>query len=155
MANAQTFYQLRTSLAYKGVAATDANNANPIEYTAGRYEQASDGMSLSLNAALNTATAVKASAGKVYEVIVESPSAATAGCTVQLFDLAAASVTLGTTVPKDLVFCPAGETVVINVCSGGSANRYAAAIAVAATAATSLSAAADSANRPTVTVLYA
>lgn len=55
----------------------------------------------------NSAQALKASAGQLYSVEI-SNIAATDGF-LQLFDLAAANVTVGTTVPKLSLFVPKGD----------------------------------------------
>jgi hypothetical protein len=154
MSNIQTFQNLEAPAPYQGQAVSDF--LDNIREMAGKYEFQSDGLLLSINALLsNTAVAVKATAGKVYAVMVVSPAAATLGVNVWVYTVAAAGVNVGVSIPRAMVFCPAGETIVEELFSGGSANRYATAIAVAATADTSLSAAVATANQPTVTLLYA
>lgn len=54
----------------------------------------------------NTAQAVKAGAGTLYNLEVSNPNGADAW--IQLFDVAAGSVTVGTTVPNQSFFVPAG-----------------------------------------------
>lgn len=64
------------------------------------------GLSTDFAAALSTTVrAVKASAGRLYNVQVQNPNST--DCWVQLFDLATANVTLGTTTPKKSLFVPA------------------------------------------------
>lgn len=55
----------------------------------------------------NTAQALKTAAGRLYFLEVSNPTAADAY--IQLFDLATASVTVGTTAPKLSLFVPAGD----------------------------------------------
>lgn len=153
MTNILAFQDLEAPAPFMGQAVSDF--LDNIREMAGKYEFQSDGLALSQNALLsNTAVAVKASAGKVYAVVVVSPPAAALGCLVQVYNVAAAGVVVGTTVPLDLGFCAAGETTVKEIFSAGSANRYTTAISVAATAAGSLSAAVAAANQPYVVLLY-
>lgn len=151
MTNVVTFQNLEAPAPYQGQAVSDF--LDNVREMAGKYEFVSDALALSVSALLSTTdTDVKTSAGKVYAVEIVSPSAATAGVTVQVFNTNAPN--LGTTVPLDLTFCPAGETVVMELFSAGSANRYTSAISVACTQAASFSAAPATANQPTVYVLY-
>lgn len=155
MSNVQTAAQFRNMAPYEAAAFTDAL-AGPVEYTQDRYEQAGDGMSLGITATFAaTGTAVKASAGKVYSLVIKSPSGASNGVNVSLYNVAAAGVTLGTTVPRLWAFCPATETIVVPVHAAGSANIFTTAITVCCTAGTSLTAAAAAADVPTVVVKYA
>lgn len=152
MSNIITFQNLEAPAPFQGQAVSDfiAN----IREMAGKYEFVSDDLALSVNAALSsTDVDVKASAGKVYGVLVVSPDDATNGVNVWLYNTNAPNV--GVTVPRLQGFCPAGETVVLELFSAGSANVFTSAISVACTSASSLSAAPDAADRPTVTVLYA
>lgn len=57
----------------------------------------------------NVAQAVDAGAGHVYALIILSPTAAVADCSVQVFNVAFGSVTVGTTAPTDVFRCPAGK----------------------------------------------
>lgn len=72
---------------------------------------ASGGLSTYFNNALSTTvSAVKALAGRLYNLQVQNPNSSDAW--VQVFDLATGSVTLGTTTPKKALFIPAlGESV--------------------------------------------
>lgn len=162
MANVQTAAQIRAFLPYKAAAVTDACNG-PIEYAQDRYESVSDGMALSINGSLSTTvTSVKASAGKVYLVIVESGTAilgttttASNAAYVQIFNVASGSVTLGTTSPDMVIKCPANEAVAISVESGGSANIFGTAISVAAATTGKGNTALATADLPNVTIKYA
>ena len=78
----------------------------------------------------NAAVAVKASAGSLYGVSLVNTG--TAAAYVQLFDLAAASVTLGTTAPKLSFWVPAGGSWEEKF-TGEAKVAFAAAIAAAAT----------------------
>ena len=69
----------------------------------------SGGLSVKTLAALtNTAIAVKASAGQVYSAQCTNNDA-THVAYIQIFDVAAASVTMGTTAPKKFVGIPPGQ----------------------------------------------
>ena len=57
----------------------------------------------------NTAQACKTTAGKLVYVHIVNPN--TAQAFLQLFDLAVASVTVGTTAPKQTYLVPAGDGV--------------------------------------------
>lgn len=59
-----------------------------------------------------TATALKASAGQLYSLVLANPNASAVW--VQLFNKATGSVTLGTTAPDWSVMVPAGGVVVWN-----------------------------------------
>ena len=76
----------------------------------------------------NSAKAVKASAGTLGGYIISNPN--TTMAFVQIFDVAAASVTLGTTRPNLVVGIPAQSTAHIEMTAG---IKFATAIAVAAT----------------------
>jgi len=60
------------------------------------------------NALLAAATAVKAGAGTIYFIEVSNPT--TDDVYLQLFDVAAADVTLGTTTPTLALMVPAGTS---------------------------------------------
>lgn len=162
MTNVQTAAQLRAALPYKLAAATDSMGG-PVEHMQDRYEMASDGLTLSINGALSTTvTAVKASAGKVYMVIVESGTAilgtATAASNpayVQLFNVAAGGVTLGTTSPDLVVKCPANGCAVARYDNGGDATLFGTAISVAAATTGKGNTALATADLPNVTIKYA
>lgn len=58
----------------------------------------------------NTADAVKGSSALVYWILVDN-SANAASTYVKLYNLAAGSVTVGTTVPDEVIFCPANARI--------------------------------------------
>lgn len=58
----------------------------------------------------NTADAVKGSSALVYWVLVDN-SANAAATYVKLYNLAAGSVTVGTTVPDEVIYCPANARI--------------------------------------------
>jgi hypothetical protein len=64
------------------------------------------GLTAFFSAALSAAVAVKASAGRLYGYHIQNPNAA--GVFVQIFNVAAGSVVLGTTTPIVSLFVPAG-----------------------------------------------
>jgi hypothetical protein len=59
----------------------------------------------------NTADAVKASSAKVYSVFVDNSANGGAASYVKLFNAAAGGVTVGTTVPDEVIFVPGGAIV--------------------------------------------
>jgi hypothetical protein len=77
-----------------------------------------------------TVTAIKASAGQLYNIQVSNTQAATA-CYIQLFNTATGSVTLGTTSPVSEYFVPASTT--IQIPYGDIGNAYGTAISIAST----------------------
>lgn len=107
----------------------------------------------------NTATAVETAAASLYFVRITSPTAATQDACLQIYNVAAAGVTVGTTAPADMFVCPMGKTRTIVVCPAhDSQDLYSTAISYAATTvpATGLSATAlGSASQPTVEVISA
>jgi len=162
MSNVTTAAQIRNFLSYKQAAVTDSVNG-PMEYSQDRYEQTSDAMALSITGALSTTvTAVKATAGKVYWIIVESGTAISATTTaatlsvyVQLFNATTGNVTLATTSPDMVVWCPANGTASVRVDTGGDATLFATAISIAATTTGKGNTAPATVNMPNVTVKYA
>lgn len=58
----------------------------------------------------NTADAVKGSSALVYWVLVDN-SANAAATYVKLYNLASGSVTVGTTVPDEVIYCPANARI--------------------------------------------
>lgn len=153
MPNIATLTNLKAMQAYSRAAFSDM--LRDIERWAGSYEEFSDGLTLSVTGDLAaTATAVKASAGKVYAVIVASPGDAALGVFIHLYNIAAGSVTVGTSEHRDSFFVPAGETVVAVFHAGGSANRYGTAIAIASTTTSRGSTAPAAVDRADVVVLY-
>lgn len=154
MSNIITFQNLEAPAPYRGMAVSDflAN----IREMAGKYEFSSDALALSGPVVLSTTVqSAKSSAGRLYAVQVVSPSGASNPAYVQVFNVASGGVTLGTTSPDMVVKCPAGETVVMELFSAGSANVFGTAISYAAATTGKGNSALASADQPTVTLLYA
>lgn len=59
----------------------------------------------------NAADAVKSSSAVVYSVTIDNSANSGAACYVKLFNLAAGSVTVGTTAPDEVIYVPAGAVV--------------------------------------------
>ena len=59
----------------------------------------------------NTADAVKASSALVYSVVIDNSANAGAASYVKLYNLAAASVVVGTTAPDEIIYVPQGVVV--------------------------------------------
>ena len=59
----------------------------------------------------NTVDAVKASSATVYNVLIDNTANAGAPRYVKLFNLAQGSITLGTTVPDEVIYVPAASKV--------------------------------------------
>ncbi len=155
MPNVATMYQMEADAQYQreGVARAVAMLRSYAPF----FEIQGDGLTRLVTADLSTTvTAVKASAGNLYSVTIISPSDATADAYVQVFNVAAASVTLGTTAP-DLVFkCPFGKTVTFLVVPGDDDNdQFSTAISHAATTTATGSTALGTVSLPDVAVLYA
>jgi hypothetical protein len=68
--------------------------------------QAADGLTLYRGAAITAKTAVKASAGQVYGYHIYNPNSV--DIYLQFYNVASASVTVGTTTPDKTLWIPAG-----------------------------------------------
>lgn len=155
MPNVTAFEQMRNFANYESAALSDA--LSEMEFRFGKYEQISDGITFAVpsDALTATAVAVKATAGKMYLIYVQSPAGSTAGVTVMIYNTAAASVTVGTTAPRHAFFLPSAESVAIVFHTAGSANAFGTAISVAAATTFNGATAPAVADRPQVAVLYA
>src|ERR1035437_8700379 len=71
----------------------------------------------------NTADAVKASSALVYSVVIDNSANAGAASYVKLFNLAAASVSPGTTAPDEIVYVPGGAVVTHVFYTGASPGK--------------------------------
>lgn len=156
MSNASTADTLRSFQNYLGAAFTDATKPWDVFQSMFKYETQSDGMTwTALASVTNTAQAVKAAAGKVYMVIIVSPTAATNGVFVQVYNTAFGGVVVGTTAERFDLFCPATETMCYAFHTAGSANLFGTAISAACTTAAHGATAPAAADLPTVYVLSA
>lgn len=155
MANVDTLEQFEAAAQYEreGV----ARAVQLLKKYAPWFEHQGDALERSVTASLSTTvTAVKASAGNVYALVIISPAAAAADAYVQVFNVAAASVTLGTTAPDLVLKCPAAETAVfLHVPGDDDNNLFDTAISIAATTTHDGLTALATASLPTVWVLYA
>lgn len=105
-----------------------------LKMLAGLYESTSDNLDqIEFENLTTTVTNVSAGASRLYMVTIVSPAAAAAAAFVQVFNVAAASVTLGTTAPRLALVCPAEETTSYLVFPGNSDNMFGTRISVAAT----------------------
>jgi hypothetical protein len=59
----------------------------------------------------NTADAIKSSSAVLYWLLIDNSANAGAATYVKLYNLAAGSVTVGTTVPDEVVYCPASSRI--------------------------------------------
>lgn len=57
----------------------------------------------------STVDSVKASSCVVYQVLIDNSANAAAASYVKLFNVASGSVTLGTTAPDEIIYCPANS----------------------------------------------
>lgn len=154
MPNIQTLTNLRAATAYKRASVIDA--MRNIEKWAAGYETLSDSLALATAADLaDTVTQVTDSAATPYLVIIESPAAASNGVYVQLFNIDDTDVTLGTSAPRLVFFCPAEETVCFAIHSAGSGNLFGTGCSMASTTTHDGNTAPAAADRADVTVLYA
>jgi hypothetical protein len=71
----------------------------------------------------NTADAVKASSALVYSVVIDNSANAGAASYVKLFNLAAASVVVGTTAPDEIIYVPQGAVVTHVFFTGAAAGK--------------------------------
>lgn len=155
MSNVQTMYALECDAQYQpeGVARAVAM----LKKYAPWFEMAGDGLTRSVTSALSTTvTAVKASAGNLYALVLISGSTAAADAYLQVFNVASGSVTLGTTAPDLVLKVPAAETTVYLCVPGDDDNNlFDTAISIAATTTHDGNTALAAASRPTVIALYA
>lgn len=61
----------------------------------------------------STVDAVKAAAATIYDIFIDNSLNGGAASYVKLFNLAAGSVTLGTTAPDEIIYVPAGAKITI------------------------------------------
>lgn len=59
----------------------------------------------------NTVDAVKASSTSLYQVVIDNSGNGGAAAYVKLYNLASGSVTIGTTVPDEVIFVPGGAII--------------------------------------------
>lgn len=66
----------------------------------------------------NTVDAIKSSSAVVYSVVIDNSQNIGAACYVKIFNLAAGSVTLGTTSPDEIIYVPAGKVITHTMSTG-------------------------------------
>lgn len=71
----------------------------------------------------NTADAVKSSSAKVYAVMVDNSANGGAASYVKIFNLAAGSVTPGTTAPDEIIYVPGGAVLTHNFFTGANPGK--------------------------------
>ena len=155
MPNVTAFEQIRNFANYEPAALSDA--LDDMEFRFGKYEHLADGITFAVpsDALTATAVAVKASAGKVYLVYARSPAGSTLDSFLMIYNTAAASVTAGTTAPRDCIFVPSLGAVAIPIHSAGSAGRFGTAISVASATTFNGATGPAAADRLKVAILYA
>lgn len=135
MPTVTTLYQLECEAAYhrEGV----ARAMEILKRYAPFFEHQSDGVTrTAIGDLTNAAQAIKGAAGNLYAVVIVSPSspAATADAYVQIFNVAAASVTVGTTAPVMVLPCPFTKSAVYLMLPGDDdGDLFSTAISTAAT----------------------
>ena len=156
MPNTAQIFQNKCDQAYQRDGAHQSHL--DLELTAGQDEEVAGGLTRAVALLTdNTVTALKTSAGRLHEVVMESPSGATNGTFLQVFDAATGSVTLGTTGTVITKFCPAAKTVSSRVYENSPADNdiFATAISYAVTTTARGSTAPAAADRPTLKFMYA
>lgn len=71
----------------------------------------------------NAVDAVKASSARVYSVTADNSANGGAASYVKIFNLAAGSVTLGTTAPDEVILVPAGAVVTVSYFTGATPGK--------------------------------
>jgi hypothetical protein len=80
------------------------------------------GITLFTDSAMNLVDAVKASSTLLYYVFIDN-SANSGPCYVKLWNLAAGSVTLGTTVPDEVIFVPGLAEITMPIFAGAKPGK--------------------------------
>lgn len=62
----------------------------------------------------NAVDAIKGSSARVYSIVIDNSANGGAASYVKLFNVAAGSVTLGTTAPDEIILVPAGAIITVN-----------------------------------------
>ena len=155
MPNVQTIYQLECEAAYQREGVAKAMEF--LKRYAPFFEHQGDGLTrTAIGDLTNVAQAIEAAAANLYAVVVVSPTAATVDAFVQIFNVAAASVTVGTTAPDLVLKVPFGKTVTYLVLPGDDDNdQFSAAISTAATTTPAGGTALAAASLPDVTFVTA
>ncbi len=155
MPNVATMYQMEADAQYVGEGM--AKVVHFLKQYAPFFEFVGDGLTRATTSPLSTTvTAIKASAGNLYAVRITSGASALVDAYVQIFNVAAGSVTLGTTAPVMVLPCPFTRTVIYPIVPGDDDNDlFSTAMSMAATTTLSGSTALATASQPTVEVLYA
>lgn len=71
----------------------------------------------------NAPDAVKASSALVYSVFIDNSANVGAAAYVKLYNLAAGSVTVGTTVPDEVIYVPAGAKITVTYFTGSTPGK--------------------------------
>lgn len=150
MPNVATLFRLKNMASYEGDGVWEA--LRDIELTAGAREAVGDDLDLSAFEALTTTVQnVSAGASNFYLILIKSPSGASNDCFIQVFNSAAADVTLGTTGARWAFHCPSTSTRVFRVYPN---QNFATRLSIAATTTAAGSSALAAADRPNVFVLH-
>lgn len=156
MPNVAQIFQNQCDQSYQRDGAHQAHLDLPL--TAGQNEEFGDGLTRAVALLTdNTVTALKTSAGRLYEVVMESPAASTVGSFLQIFDATVAGTTLGTTGTVITLFCAGGKTLSVRFYENAPAGNtiFATAISYAVTTTARGSTASAAADRPTLKFMYA
>lgn len=103
----------------------------------------------------NAVDAVKASSAKVYSILVDNSANGGAATYVKIFNLAAASVTLGVTAPDQIIYVPAGAVVTETYFTGANPGKtFGTALSVAAVTTGGTAGAASPASAVVVSLNY-
>jgi hypothetical protein len=162
MANATVLHQLKASAQYRGAGVQRV--VDRLARALMAQDELADGLTfVTSNAYTNSPTAVKASAGRIYAVIIEGNTGNNGNGVLQLFDMGAASVNLGVVTSSsgkqsraiDTLGFVAGMTrcFTFDPADGSGTTLYTSAISVAVT--TSAFGTLAVSSLPTVTIVYA
>jgi len=152
MANAPVLYQLRAQSSYE----RDGFNRAVAEHArwAGQNSEMPDNLIVSRTAVNAKADVVAAGTARIYMISGASPAGATLVGYLQIFNAAAAAVTLGTTPPEFQFRIEAGVTRTINFYDSADGVTLPTALSWAVTTTPSGLTAAAAGNTPTITILY-
>lgn len=153
MSNATTLTQLERTGQYKRDGFQEFVSEMRRECS---RRQGADNLALAVASALaDTVTGVTDSAASVYGIWIDSPTASTTDCKVQVFNTDDTDVTLGVTAPFMVLHCEGGKGQGYRFHPGNDGqSTFGTGVSIAATTDHDGSTAPNAADRPDVIVLY-
>ena len=152
MPNASVIHSLKVAAAYEREGF--GRGLAEVARWAAQHAELSDNLVLSRTAVNAKADVVAAGTARIYTVSIASPAGATLGGYLQLFNAAAAAVTLGTTAPEIQIKFDAAQTRSVWIYDSADGVTLPTAFSWAATTTASGATAVTAPNTPTVTALY-